>query len=174
MSVASATNHKKHHNTHHHSSKPKPKPKTKTKSAGSKTGSNPGGSLCTSIEEAQSNSSNLGTALEKSIAAAETSGSFASAQAAMLASINAVISEEGTAESDFSSAPANVQTALKDLFGFFGTLKTDVANATSTTGLLTSFEALGTDTQLKSESLTVANYVSSVCGTPPTTTTTLS
>jgi hypothetical protein len=150
MAVASAS-HKKHHKApKHHTSK------TVSKTH-SKTGSNPGAQLCVDIAKTDTSSGNVG-------------GSFAAAQQAMIASINAVVKEEGPAESVLSSAPANVQAALKGVFGFENSFKAAVASATSMTGLAQSVETLGANPAIKADSLTLASYVTSVCGTTTTTT----
>jgi hypothetical protein len=163
MAVASAS-HKKHHKPpKHHSSK------TVSKTH-SKTGSNPGAQLCVDIAKTDTSSGNVGVSLEKAIESAETGGSFAAAQQAMIAAINAVLKEEGPAESVLSSAPANVQAALKGVFGFENSFKAAVASATSMTGLAQSVETLGENPAIKSDSLILANYVTSVCGTTTTTT----
>jgi hypothetical protein len=80
------------------------------------------------------------------------------------------LQEEGPAESALSGAPANVQAALKGLFAFESSFKTAVSNASSLTQLEQSLETLGTNPTLKTDSLTLANYVTSVCGTKTSTT----
>jgi hypothetical protein len=159
MAVASAHSKKHHPKAKHHS--------TKTAAKG---GLNPGSKLCVTLAQAESSSGNLGTAMEKSIEQGMESGNYASVKAAMLASINASVKDEGEAESALSGAPANVQAAMKDLFTFVGTYKTAVENSTSITQLATSMASLvGAGSKVETDSLTVANYVTAQCGTTTTT-----
>jgi hypothetical protein len=160
MAAASA------HSNKHHKSKPKHH-STKTAAKG---GLNPGSKLCVTLAQAESSSGNLGTAMEKSIEQGMESGNYASVKAAMLASINASVKDEGEAESALSGAPANVQAAMKDLFTFVGTYKTAVENSTSITQLATSMESLAGTSQVEADALTVSNYVTAQCGTTTTTT----
>lgn len=164
MTGASAS-HKKHHKPakHHHTTKTVSK-------TGSKTGSNPGATLCGDIASTDNKSSDLGVSLEKAMEGLGTGGSFASVKQAMLAAFTPVLQEEGPAESALSGAPANVQAALKGLFAFESSFKTAVSNASSLTQLEQSLETLGTNPTLKTDSLTLANYVTSVCGTKTSTT----
>jgi hypothetical protein len=86
----------------------------------------------------------------------------------MLASINNALKEEGPAENALHSAPANVQAAMKGLFTFEATLKTDISNASTLEQLASSMSTLGQDTAVRADSLTLANYVTSLCGTTTT------
>jgi hypothetical protein len=88
----------------------------------------------------------------------------------MIAAMNTALKEEGPAESDLRSAPANVQAAMKGLFTFESNLKSAISNASSTTQLESSLITLGQNPALKTDSLTLANYVTSLCGTTTTTT----
>jgi hypothetical protein len=159
MAAASASNHKaKHHKAKHHTSK-----------TVSKSGSNPTSSICTAVDSAQSSSGNLGAALGKVITDGGLSN-FATAKGEMIAAINNSLKEEGPAENALRSAPANVQAAMKGLFTFASTLKTDISNASTPVQLASSMSTLGQDTSVRADSLTLANYVTSLCGTTTTTT----
>lgn len=160
MAVASASHKPKHHHKSHHHS-------TKTVSKG---GLNPGSKLCATLSDAQSSSGNVGTAIEKSIEQGMASGNYAAVKQAMLSDINLSLKEEGPAESALSSAPANVQAAMKGLFGFVTSYKTAIANSTSITQLETSIVSLAGTSQVEADSLTLANYVTAQCGTTTTTT----
>ena len=159
MAMASASNHKaKHHKTKHHPSK-----------TVSKGGSDPTNKICLAVGSAQSSSGNLGTALEKVFAGGGLSN-FATAKQAMFTAMNNALKEEGPAEAALGSAPSNVQAAMKGLFTFETTLKTDISNASTPAQLESSLVTLGQDPSLKTDSLTLANYVTSLCGTTTTTT----
>ena len=161
MAAASANSHKaKHH---------KPKPKHHTTKTVPKGGSDPTSTICTDINSAQNSSGNLGSALEKVFADGGISN-FASAKQAMLTSINNALKVEGPAESALHSAPANVQAALKGLFTFEHSLETAISNATTPVQFEQSMVTLGQNPALKADSLTLANYVTSLCGTTTTTT----
>ena len=153
MAAASASNHKAEHH------------KAKTVSKG---GSNPTSSICTDIASAQSSSGNLGAALGKVITDGGLSN-FATAKQEMITAINNSLKEEGPAENALHSAPANVQAAMKGLFSFASTLKTDISNASTPAQLASSMSTLGQDTGVRADSLTLANYVTSLCGTTTTT-----
>jgi hypothetical protein len=162
MAVASAKSKPKHHaKSKHHS--------TKTTKTEAKGGLNPGSKLCVTLANAESSSGNLGTNIEKSIEEGMASGNYASVKAAMLASINASLKDEGAAESALSGAPANVQAAMKGLFTFVGSYETAISNSTSITQLATSMESLAATSKVEADSLTVANYVTAQCGTTTTT-----
>jgi hypothetical protein len=160
MAAASAHKAKHHKQTHHHTTK------TTSKSKG---GSNPTNSICVAVNSAQSSSGNLGVALEKAFESGATAD-FATAKQEAIAAMNTALKEEGPAESALRSAPANVQAAMKGLFTFESNLKTAISNASSITQLESSFVTLGQNPALKTDSLTVANYVTSLCGTTTTTT----
>jgi hypothetical protein len=158
LSAASASSHKaKHHKTHHSTTTTKPK-----------KGSNTGSALCKDLRAEEANSAALGG----SIAAAIESGNFATTQKDLLAAFNADLKVSAPALAQLKSAPANVQSAMKGLISFISTFKSDVANASSEAAMEQSFETLGTSTQLKTESATVAAYVTGQCGSITTTTTT--
>ena len=165
MAVASAHS-KKHHSKskHHHTTT------TTTSKTKAKGGLNPGSKLCVTLAQAESNSGNLGSAMEKSIEQGMASGNYATVKSAMLASINASVKDEGAAESALSGAPANVQAAMKGLFTFIGSYETAIQNSTSITQLETSIVSLAQTSKVEADSLTVANYVTAQCGTTTTTT----
>ena len=62
---------------------------------------------------------------------------------------------------------------MKGLFTAESSLKTAISNATSTAQLEQAFLSFGETSQLKTDVLTLANYVSTLCGTTTTTTGTL-
>jgi hypothetical protein len=159
MAVASAKSKPKHH--------PKPKHHTTKTVAKAKVG--PGSTFCASIVATESSNTNLGIAVVKVIQEA-ASGNFAGAKQAMIGDMNTALTAEGPAEAELSSAPANVQAALKGLFTFESTLKTDISNASNLEQLATSLQSLGTSTQFRTDALTLATYASAECGTTTTTT----
>ena len=99
---------------------------------------------------------------------------FAGVKQAFLTYFNTVQKYEAPFEAELSSAPANVQAAGKGIFAFFNTLKTDVANSTSLEQLGTSMESLGSNSALKSDAQTLANYFGNICGSVTTTTASVS
>ena len=161
MAAASAKSKPKHHSKKHHTTTTTTKPKTTAKG-----GLNPGSKLCVTLANAESSSSNLGSALGKSIQEGlSPSANYASLKAAMLAQINASLKDEGEAESALSGAPANVQAAMKGLFTFVGSYETAISNSTSITQLATSMASLAQTSQVEADGVTVANYVTQQCGT---------
>jgi hypothetical protein len=155
MSAASArSSHKpKHQPSHHSNSK----------------GSNPGSSMCQDIKNEESGNAQVGLDVEKSI----TSGNFSTAKQALLNSYNADLSNVNKALSAIKSAPSNVQAAFKNLLSYVQQVKTDIENASSLQGLITSFESLGQNTKIVTDGTTISNWATSVCGSSilPTTTT---
>jgi hypothetical protein len=151
-------------------SKPKPKHHT-TKHSNSK-GSNPGSSMCQDIKSEESGNSQVGVDVEKAI----TSGNFATAKQALLNSYGADVSSVNKALSVIKTAPANVQAAFKNLLSYVQQIKTDIENASSLQGLISSFETLGQNTQIATDGTTISTWATSVCGSSilPTTTTTAS
>ena len=149
-------------------SKPKPKHHT-TKHSNSK-GSNPGSSMCQDIKSEESGNSQVGVDVEKAI----TSGNFATAKQALLNSYGADVSSVNKALSVIKTAPANVQAAFKNLLSYVQQIKTDIENASSLQGLISSFETLGQNTQIATDGTTISTWATSVCGSSilPTTTTT--
>jgi hypothetical protein len=156
--MAAASAHKApHHKAKHHGSK----------TVASKGGSNPNSSICTAVTSAQNSSGSLSSSIEKAFAGGVND--FASAKQAMLNAINAALKQESPAVSALHSAPANVQAAMKGLFTFESTFKTDIANASSPSQLVSSLSTLGQNSQLQADGTTIANYVTSLCGTTTTT-----
>jgi hypothetical protein len=159
MTLASAKSQpKKHHKApKHHTSK--------------KAAFTTGSATCKNYLNTENGSSGLGTALEKAMTSAGSG--FAGVKQAFITYFNTVQKYEAPFESELSSAPANVQAAGKGIFAFFNTLKTDVANSTSLEQLGTSMESLGSNSALKSDAQTLANYFGSICGSVTTTTASL-
>jgi hypothetical protein len=143
VSVAAASNHKPKHPSSSHVN-----------------GSAPGSAMCKDVKNEQAGSNSAGTAIEKAI----ESGNFATAKQAMLNSYNADLSNVQKALGVIKSAPANVQAAFKGLLGFVQKIKSDIQNASSEQGLITSFSSLGQNPQLVTDSTTIANWYTSVCG----------
>ncbi len=141
----------------------------KTKAKHSTKGANPNSALCKDLRREQSSSNSIGT----SIASAIESGNFSTAKKDMLNSINAGVKAASPALSVLRSAPGKVQSAMKGLIQFDGTLKKDIQNATSLTGLESSFTSLGNNAKLRSEATTVTNYITAQCGSLLATTTTV-
>jgi len=161
MALASASGHKsKHHKPKHHHT-------TKTV----KAALNPGSKLCAEAYAGESNSGDVGTNLEKAMIAAETSGNFDAAKPAMIAAMNASLKYEGPAEAALSSAPANVQAAMKGIFGYVQNFETAINNASSLTQLAASMRSLVANTQIAADSTTLSNYLTAQCGPNPTSTT---
>ena len=157
--VSAASAHSSHRPKHH-----KPSSHTTAK------GSNPSASMCQDIKTEEVGNSAVGADVEKAI----TSGNFASAKQALLNAYDADAANVNKALAVISTAPANVQAAFKNLLGYVQQIKSDIQNATSLQGLITSFESLGQNTQIAGDGTTIANWATSVCGASilPTTTTT--
>jgi hypothetical protein len=163
MAAASATSHKsKHHKPKHHMT-------TTTKPTSAK-GLAPGSSLCLDVISAESSSGNVGAAIEKAMLAGAQSNDYAAAQQAMLAAITASQKEEGQAEAALKGAPANVQAAMKGLFGFVGSYETAIKNSTSFTQLEQSIVTLAQSSSIEADAKTVSDYVTQQCGSVTTTT----
>ena len=133
-------------------------------------GSNPSSAMCKDVKSEQTGSSSTGLAIEKAM----TSGNFASAKQAMLNAYNADLGNVQKALGVIKTAPANVQSAFKNLLSFVKQIKTDIQNASSLQGLVTSFATLGKNTQLETDGATIANWYTGVCGGTLVTTTTVS
>jgi hypothetical protein len=161
MAVASAHAKKHHRAAKHHT----------TKTAVAKAGLNPGSKLCAEAVAGESNSGNLGSSVEKAMIAAETSGNFAAAKAAMLAQVNASLKEEGPALAALRSAPANVQAAMKGLFTYVQSFETAINSAQSFPQFATSMESLITTSNIEADATTLSDYLSVQCGVTTTTTT---
>ena len=161
MSAASAHSKPKpkHHASHHSNSK----------GSSNSEGSNPSSSMCQDIKNEESGNSQVGQDVEKAIA----SGNFATAKQALLNSYSADVANVDKALSVISSAPSNVQAAFKNLLTYVQQIKTDIENASSLQGLISSFETLGQNTQIAADGTTISTWATSVCGSSilPTTTT---
>ncbi len=149
MSAASA--HKKHHSSH-------------------VNGSNPTAAMCRTVQSEQTGSSSVGSSLGKAMA----SGNFAAAKQALLNAFNTDQANVQKALAVIHTAPANVQTAFKNLLSYVQKVKSDIQNASSEQDLISSFETLGKNTQLQTDGLTIANWYTSVCGGTLATTSTTS
>jgi hypothetical protein len=160
MTVASA------HSKKHHS-----KPKHHAAKTVAKSGLNPGSKLCAEAYAGDSNSGDVGSAIEKAMISAETSGNFDAAKQEMIAAVNASLKEEGPAEAALRSAPANVQAAMKGLFAYVQSWETAINNASSFTQFATSMEALTQASGVKTDATTLASYLTQQCGPAPTPTT---
>ena len=147
----------------------KQKPKHHPSHQSNSKGSNPGSSMCQDIKNEESGNSQVGLDVEKAI----ESGNFATAKQALLNSYNADLGNVNKALSAIKSAPSNVQAAFKNLLSYVQQVKTDIQNASSLQGLITSFESLGQNTKIVTDGTTISNWATSVCGSSilPTTTT---
>jgi cobalamin biosynthesis Mg chelatase CobN len=163
MAAASASSHK----TKHHS---KPKAKHHTTKTVAKAGLNPGSKLCVEAYAGESNSGAAGSAIEKAMISAETSGNWDAAKQALDAAMNASLKEESQAEAALRSAPANVQAAMKGLFTYVQSFETAINNSSSFTQFATSMESLVQSSGIQADSTTLTNYLTQQCGPPPTTT----
>jgi hypothetical protein len=167
MAAASAHTYKA--KSHHK----KPKPKHHSTKTAAKTGLNPGSKLCAEAYSGESNSGNVGSAIEKAMISATTSGNYTAAKQALDAALNTTLKEESQAEAALSSAPANVQAAMKGLFTYVQKFETTINNSTSITQLAASMQTLTQGTSgLVADSTILTTYLTQQCGPPPTTTTT--
>ena len=169
LAVASASNNNHGHKSknHHHTSKPKAKAKAKTASKGS----DPTNTICLDVKNSEASSSTLGPAIEKAILGGAT-GSFASLQQELLTELNVPLKSEGAALAALSSAPANVQAAMKNLISFDSTFKSAIASATSLSQLEGSFATIAAGAPaIQADATTLTNYVTSLCGSSLTPTT---
>jgi hypothetical protein len=174
MAVASASYAKS--TTHHPKKKPKPKPKHKAKHHATTTTAtaalNPGSKLCAEAYAGETNSGNVGSAVETAMESALASGNFDAAKQAIIAALNTSLKEEAPAEAALRSAPANVQAAMKGLFAFVSSYETAINSASSFAQLGTSIESIAQTSGVQADATTLANYLTQQCGPPPTTTTT--
>ena len=152
MSAASAHSKQKHH------------------SSSSTKGSAPNSAMCQKVKTEQTGSSSVSLAIEKAM----ESGNFAAAKQAMLSAYSTDAANVQKALAVIKTAPSNVQSAFKNLLTFVQQIKTDIQNASSLQGLVTSFESLGQNQQLVTDGTTIANWYTSVCGGSLITTTTTS
>jgi hypothetical protein len=132
--------------THHHSTTVK--------------GSNPNSAMCQDVKKEQSGSTAVGSQFEKAM----QSGNFAAAKQALLNAYDADMANVQKALAVIRTAPANVQAAFRNLLQFVQQVRTDIQNASSLQGLVTSFEGLGKNPQLQTDGATIANWYASVCG----------
>jgi hypothetical protein len=102
------------------------------------------------------------------------SGNFAAAKQAMLSAYSTDAANVQKALAVIKTAPSKVQSAFKNLLTFVQQIKTDIQNASSLQGLITSFESLGKNQQLVTDGTTIANWYTGVCGGSLITTTTTS
>ncbi len=131
-------------------------------------GSNPNSAMCKDVKTEQTSSTSVGTSFEKSL----SSGNFAQAKQSLLNAYNGDLSNVQKALAVIKTAPANVQSAFKNLLTYVQQIKNDIQNASSLEGLVTSFSSLGKNTQLISDGTTISNWYASVCGGPLVTGTT--
>ncbi len=82
----------------------------------------------------------------------------------MLNAYNADLGNVQKALAVIRTAPANVQSAFKNLLSFVKQIRTDIQNASSLQGLVASFATLGKNTQLETDGTTIANWYAGVCG----------
>ena len=123
-------------------------------------GSNPNSAMCKDVKSEQTSSTAVGQGFEKSLA----SGNFAQAKQALVSAYNSDLGNVQKALGVIKTAPANVQSAFKDLLTYVRQIRTDIQNASSLQGLVTSFSTLGRNTQLISDGTTIGNWYASVCG----------
>ena len=132
----------------------------KAKHGATTKGSNPNSAMCQKVKTEQAGSSSVGLAIEKAM----TSGNFAAAKQAMLNAYNSDAGNVQKALAVIKSAPSNVQAAFKNLLTFVQQIKTDIQNASSLQGLISSFQSLGTNQKLVADGTTISNWYTSVCG----------
>ncbi|MGA2472128.1 MAG: hypothetical protein ABSG39_01360 [Acidimicrobiales bacterium] len=134
--------------------------KSKHHSSSSTKGSAPNSAMCQKVKTEQTGSSSVGVAIEKAM----ESGNFAAAKQAMLSAYSTDAANVQKALAVIKTAPSNVQSAFKNLLTFVQQIKTDIQNASSLQGLITSFESLGKNQQLVTDGTTIANWYTGVCG----------
>jgi hypothetical protein len=139
-------------------------------SAKSTKGSAPNIAMGKTVKSEQTGSTAAAGGIEKAI----TSGNFAAAKAAMLKSYNLDAGSVQKALGVIKTAPSNVQAAFKDLLSFVKQIRTAIQNSSSEAGLIAAFEKLGANPKLQSDSTTISNWYTSVCGGALITATTVS
>jgi thioredoxin-like negative regulator of GroEL len=140
-------------------------------SASQKTkGSAPKSALCKEVKNEQKGSTATGLAISKAM----TSGNFASAKQALLKAYTSDFNSVQKALAVVKTAPPKVQAAFKNLLSSVKQFRNAIQNASSEQALITSFAALGKNTQLASDGNTIANWFTSVCGGTLITSTTVS
>ncbi len=123
-------------------------------------GSNPNSAMCKAVKNGQANTSGVSSAIEKAM----TSGNFAQAKRAMLKAYDTDLGNVQKALDAIRSAPPKVQRSFKDLLSFVKRIRSDIQNASSLQGLVTSFSTLGNNHKLVTDSATIANWYTGVCG----------
>jgi hypothetical protein len=129
-------------------------------SAKSTKGSAPQSAMCKTVKSEQNGSTAASSAIEKAM----TGGNFAAAKAAMLQSYNLDFNQVQKALAVVKTAPPKVQAAFRDLLAFVKQFRTAIQNSTSVTSLLASFETLGKNPKLETDSTTISNWYTGVCG----------
>jgi hypothetical protein len=151
----------------HQSHKPKKKHHANT-SKGSATGTNKGGSFC-QLEAATEKDEE--SALETAATKAMLANNWPAAQKDLLQ----IDQETSPLENEFiaalSSAPANVQAAVKEVLKFIPAEEKDIQNATSVSQFESSVEALtASGTPFGNAAKVLAAYQTAQCGSTTTTT----
>lgn len=123
-------------------------------------GSNPNSAMCKTVKNEQTDTSGVSSAIEKAM----TSGNFAQAKAAMLKAYDTDAGNVQKALAVVKTAPPKVQKSFKDLLSFVKQVRTDIQNASSLQGLVTSFSTLGSNQKLETDGATIANWYAGVCG----------
>jgi hypothetical protein len=116
--------------------------------------------MCKTVKSEQGGSTAAGLAIEKAM----SSGNFASAKQAMLKAYNLDLTQVQKALSAVRTAPPKVQASFKDLLSFVKKLRTAIQSSTSTISLLAAFATLGKNPKLQTDSATITNWYTSVCG----------
>jgi hypothetical protein len=167
--AASASTHKSKHQTaaKHHAVVKHPKAKA-SKTASAKTGAGSIALTCTDLGGEQTKTSQLETSLEQAFA----SGNFATIKQAMLAEFTELDQAIAEAQSELSSAPADVKAAFTTVANAFKQLEASIQSSTSLPQLELAFTSLGSNAQLKSASEILSSYYDSECGITTTTTST--
>ena len=124
------------------------------------------GSFCGALVNEQASATKLATSFGQSIA----SGSFATAQQNLKTYFSQLSQDLTKVESTMSTAPANVQAALKVFNTWLQQAQAAISNATSLPELGQAFTSLGASAQLKDASSTLSAYTTSQCGNITSTT----
>jgi hypothetical protein len=125
-------------------------------------GSNPLSSFCTQLQAERAKSAQLG----KQFASAVTTPDLASIKKNFDAFFATEAQSIARVEATMTSAPADVQAALKVVNQFFLQLKSTIDNATSLQQFETSMRQYAHAKQLAAAGKVLANYTRSQCGTP--------
>lgn len=167
MAPASAASHKKHTTKSHHKKKKK-HTKATTVTTQSANGSNPGSSFCVEYKQEEQVAENSKYA--ETMTTDLESGNLPGVKAAF----KQIEATDGPllnkAKALISQTPANVQAAFKVVIAQLPKEYADVNSATSISQLESSFETFESSPGFKNATETVANYVTSQCGSiTPTT-----